>query len=249
MLSSSKARATALAVTILVAACARVAPWKNEPLGNEVNLSFSLRENLVELPSLRIGNRSGRFLLGSAAPQTVIDPDFQTGSRTALMLGEKKTVHVTSASLPLGGVADAIVGADAWQNHAVTIDYRSGLVTWQRDGIFPGCMELFHYPAEPMIEVTVDGRVIAAVVDTSSPDTLLLPARVAGRRTATVSVAGTDFGAIDVRVANVTRARIGNRLLSRFLVTIDYGKRVVGLWRDPRIPLRQTPPATPPPAV
>jgi hypothetical protein len=50
-----------------------------------------------------------------------------------------------------------------------------------------------------------------------------------------VRVASTDFGAIDVQYANVSHARIGNRLLSRFMVTIDYGRRVVGLWRDPRI--------------
>jgi hypothetical protein len=52
---------------------------------------------------------------------------------------------------------------------------------------------------------------------------------------ATVTVADADFGTIDVQYANVTRARVGNRVLSRFLVTIDYGRKVVGLWRDPRI--------------
>jgi hypothetical protein len=51
-----------------------------------------------------------------------------------------------------------------------------------------------------------------------------------------VMIGDTDFGTIDVGYANVSQARVGNRLLSRFLVTIDYGKRVVGLWRDPRIP-------------
>ena len=45
---------------------------------------------------------------------------------------------------------------------------------------------------------------------------------------------GTDFGSIDVRLADVSTPRVGNRLLSKFLVTIDYGQREVGLWRDPR---------------
>ena len=53
-----------------------------------------------------------------------------------------------------------------------------------------------------------------------------------------VGIAGTDFGAIDAGYANIPAARIGNRLLSRFLVTIDYGQHVIGLWRDPRIALR-----------
>jgi len=49
-------------------------------------------------------------------------------------------------------------------------------------------------------------------------------------------IAGTDFGNVDVKFANVAQPRIGNRLLSKFLISIDYGKREVGLWRDPRIP-------------
>ena len=46
-----------------------------------------------------------------------------------------------------------------------------------------------------------------------------------------------DFGDVEVLAADVTAARVGNRLLSRFLVSIDYGKHQVGLWRDPRIAL------------
>jgi hypothetical protein len=230
-------------VLLLPAGCSRVLPWQKTSTGTEVNLAFTLRNNLVELPTLRIDNRAGRFLLGTAAPHTVIDPAFAGGARAALVLNERKTVRVAPASLGLSGAADAIIGADAWQNRAVTIDYRSGLVTWQSEGIFPGYMALFHYPAEPMVEVSVDGETITAIVDTTSPDTLLLPAPENGRRIASVSVAGTDFGAIDVRTANVRQPRIGNRLLSRFLVTVDYGRRIVGLWRDPRIPLSPAPPS------
>jgi hypothetical protein len=93
------------------------------------------------------------------------------------------------------------------------------------------------WTGQPAINITVDGREISAVVDTTSPDTLVLPGSALGRGTVSVSIAGTDFGPTDVQFANVSQARIGNRLLSRFLVTIDYGRRVVGLWRDPRIPL------------
>jgi hypothetical protein len=87
-----------------------------------------------------------------------------------------------------------------------------------------------------MINVTVDGRTIPVVVDTTSPDTLTLRSAgtTAGRRSAHVQIAGTDFGNVDVQYADVTAPRVGNRLLSRFLVSIDYGRRMVGLWRDPR---------------
>jgi hypothetical protein len=48
-------------------------------------------------------------------------------------------------------------------------------------------------------------------------------------------IAGTDFGNVDIALGDVSSARAGNRLLSKFLVSIDYGQREVGLWRDPRI--------------
>ena len=47
-------------------------------------------------------------------------------------------------------------------------------------------------------------------------------------------LAGADLGTLDIRLADVSDARIGNRILSKYLVTIDFGKREVGLWRDPR---------------
>jgi hypothetical protein len=72
------------------------------------------------------------------------------------------------------------------------------------------------------------------IVDTSSPDTLVLPGPN-GRRNVDVSIAGTHFGATDVRFIPDARPRIGNRLLSKFLVSIDYKQRLVGVWRDPRI--------------
>jgi hypothetical protein len=102
-----------------------------------------------------------------------------------------------------------------------------------------------------MINVVVDGREVAAIVDTTSPDTLVLSGPDA-RGSVNVLIAGTDFGATDVQYANVSQARVGNRLLSRFLVTIDYGRKVVGLWRDNRIPLRDpvpSAPAEPPDAI
>ena len=132
---------------------------------------------------------------------------------------------------------EAIIGADAWRSNAITIDYRAGLVTLQKYGIRTDMMTVFTYTNAPMINVIVDGRTIPVAVDTASPDTLTLrsAATTPGRRSAHVQIAGSDFGNIDVQYADVATPRIGNRLLSHFLVSIDYGRRVVGLWRDPRI--------------
>lgn len=228
------------AVWILVTGCSSV-PWKNQPVGNEINLSITFRNNLLFLPSVSVNGHSGRFLLGSSTPVTVLDNGF--AGRVAavapftLQLGEKTSFRVTPALLDLEGAADGIVGSDAWRNGAVSIDYRSGLVTYQKEGIHPELMTIFPYQGEPSITVDVDGKPLPAVVDTSSPDTLLLPRRTTGRGRADIAVAGTRFGSVDVGYRDIAKARIGNRLLSRFLVSIDYRQRVVGLFRDPRIAL------------
>jgi len=214
-----------------------MAPWRSAPPDEEINLSFTLENNLVTFPStLRIDNHPGRFILGSAARNTAIDDGF-AGPGRLLNIQEKDSLRIAAVRVDLRGVADAIVGADAWGRNAISIDYRSGLVTYQKSGIERSQMKTFRFRNEPMIWVSVNGRQIAAIVDTANPDTLILPAAASSRGTVSVTVAGTDFGAIDVQFANVSVPRIGNRLLSRFLVTIDYGRRVVGLWRDPRIPI------------
>lgn len=235
MLSKSKAGAMAVALAVLATSCARILPWGREPGATEVNLAFTLEQNLIVLQTVRIDNRPGRYILGSAAPRTILDDNFPGRGPHALQISEKETIKLQPSTLDLGGVADAIIGVEAWRNRAISIDYRSGLVTYQKLGIQRGLMDIYQYQNEPMINVSVDGRQLSAIVDTTSPDTLVLPSRTPGRGTARVAIATQDFGLIDVQYANVSTPRVGNRLLSRFLVTIDYGKRVVGLWRDPRI--------------
>lgn len=240
ILSKTRVAATALALALLSGACARLLPWRNDVVTPEVNLAFTLERNLVELQTVRLDSREGRFILGSAAPRTVVDPRFAPATRQLLQLTDKESVRVTPSQLDLGGVADAIIGIEPWRNHAITIDYRSGLVTYQKEGIHTGYMKIFRFDDAPMIYVNVNGRDVAAIVDTTSPDTIVLPRTQPGRGTAHVIVGEADFGTMDVGYANIARARVGNRLLSRFMVTIDYGKKVVGLWRDPRIPLSNT---------
>lgn len=236
ILSKSGSVATALVVALFLASCSIRVPWRDEK-ANEVNVGFTLENNLVTFePTVRIDNKPGRFILGTAARQTVIDEAFPLPGRSHhLQLQEKESLRLAPVRMNLQGVADAIVGADAWGGRSLSIDYRAGLVTYQKSGIERSQMTTFRFRNEPVITLTVNGQQVDAVVDTSSPDTLVLPGDV-GRGTVQVNVAGTDFGATDVQFANVTQARIGNRLLSRFLVSIDYGRRVVGLWRDPRIP-------------
>ena len=241
MYSKSKGIATAL-IALFAIGCASVLPWHDEPVATEVNVAFTVQNNLLFLTTPRIENVRGRFFFGSASAHSVLDPKFVAliGPHPAydVEIGQKEAIRINPVVLDLGTSGDALIGADVWGNRAITIDYRTGLLTYQKEGIHPEGMALFRYSADPEITMQVDGANVAAIVDTASPDTVTLPRPKPGRGTAHVSVAGQDFGTIDVGYANVPVAHIGNRLLSRFLVTIDYGKHVVGLWRDPRIASR-----------
>ena len=192
-----------------------------------------MRNNLLYIPSTTIDGRPGSFLFGSAAASTVLDPKFARAASHTLELNEKTSLKMTAVSADLHGIADAIIGANTWNGSAVTIDYKAGLLTIQREGIHPELMTTYRYDGEPMINIHVDGHSMSAVVDTTSPDTLTLPGEN-GRRKARVVIAGHDFGNVDIRTGGTTVPRVGNRLLSRFLITIDYGRNVVGLWYDPR---------------
>jgi hypothetical protein len=241
MLSKS-VRGSRLAVALLLmCSCASPLPWSNAPDPDEVNLAFTVRNNLLFLPSATINGKQGRFFFGSATPRTVIDPRNTPllggpATKYTVGLGDRVSIAFSPAFLDLGPTGDALIGYDIFANRGVTIDYRAGLLTYQEAGIHPDYMTMFRYAGDPAVDVDVDGRRLSAVVDTSSPDTLVLPGASAARGRARVAVAGTGFGDVDVQFAKVGRAHIGNRLLSKFLVAIDYRNHVVGLWRDPRIP-------------
>ena len=241
MLSKSVPLAITALVALLFASCRTALPWsKEDPKNNEVNLAFNIENNLLFLPTTNLNNQAGRVFFGSASPRTVVDPGYAGRLRTPkyeLHLNERETLPVTPLVVSLNGVGDAMIGADVFGSHAVTIDYRTGLLTYQKEGIHPEYMTLYQFDAEPMIVAEIDGQTVPVVVDTAIPDTLVLPRgkAAAGRRTAHVTIAGTDLGNVDVALGDVSRARIGNRLLSKFLVSVDYGRREVGLWRDPRI--------------
>ena len=224
---------------VTLSACVRL-PWRDQPVSTEVNLAFTIQKNLLVITSATINNHAGRFVFGSAGPRTVLDATFaqSIGGQGPLLLklSDKEALGFTPLVTDLHGAADAILGADVWGRHAVTIDYVSGLLTYQKEGIHPEAMTLYRFNGEPKINVSVDGRTLSAIVDTTSPDTLILPrgTEKAHRASARLAVAGTDFGNIDVAFADVAAPRLGNRVISKFLVTIDYGRGLVGLWRDPR---------------
>ncbi|MEA2166158.1 MAG: hypothetical protein QOK37_4285 [Thermoanaerobaculia bacterium] len=239
----SKTIAIAIATIVLCASCSVTLPWAHEPIGQEINLSFVVRNNLLFLPSATVDGKPGQFILGTAHARTAIDsklaaklPAMPWRQTRLLQLNEKEALRFTPVVMDLRGVADGIIGADVWSNRAISIDYASGLLTYQKEGIHSELMTIYRFDGEPRVRIDVDGHEIDALVDTASPDTLTLPRgnAAASRTRAHLKLAGSDLGLLDVKLADVAAPRIGNRILSKFLVTIDYGKKAVGLWRDPR---------------
>src|SRR5207237_1283479 len=136
---SKTIRIATCAAVLLAASCGMVrsmTPWRSEPEHPEVNLAFTLEKNLVVLQSVSVDGRAGRFLLGSATRQTVLDPKRRAVAGThTLQLSTREAVQFIPAPGDLGGIADGIVGVDIWRNRAISIDYFAGLVTYQKEGI------------------------------------------------------------------------------------------------------------------
>src|SRR5882724_10281739 len=178
----SKTLAIAIVTALFCASCSFTLPWAHEPIGQEVNLSFSIQNNLIFLSTARVDGRSGRFLLDTAAEHTAIDNAFARNLPASswrgihsLQLGERASRQFAPVLIDLRGVADGFVGADAWGDCAISINYTSSLITFQKEGIHPELMTLYDFSGAPQVSVIVDGKTIRAIVDTTSPDTLVLP--------------------------------------------------------------------------
>ena len=216
-------------------------PWSRSPEGraNETNIAFTVHNNLLFL-NTAINGRTGKFMFGSATPRTIVDRRLVdelggTGRAYTLNVNDRHTFAFTPIFLDLGSAGDAIVGYETFAPNAMTIDYRAGLLTLQTEGIYTSMMSVYRFSGSPAVDVEVNGTRLSAVVDTTLPDTMVVPGETTGRGNAHVVVAGNDFGRIDVRVGGVQQPRIGNRLLSKFLISIDYRAGQIGVWRDPRI--------------
>jgi hypothetical protein len=248
MLSKSKGRASAAMLALLLCGCYAVTqrlPWRDEPIGDEINIAFTLENNLPVLQSVTIDGHPARPIFASAIARTALDRTYAgrigaTLSRPVrLRFGQKATSQVTPLAVDLRGTADALIGADAAHGSRVGIDYTKGLLIFQQKPIETEGMRVSTFTGEPAVEATVDGRPLRVVIDTASPDTLVLPLAMnaAGtpRGMAAVTLAGSDFGRIDVRYTDVAVPRAGNRLLSKFFIMIDYGAGRLSMWRDPRV--------------
>jgi hypothetical protein len=232
MVSKSRIVCALAALLLSLSACR---PWMHAS-DDELNLAFALDHNQVVLTNATMDGRHGRFVLATGQPITILDQRLGGKSPSHLLrLGGRARTAIRPAMADLHGVADALLGADICPGKTMVIDFAHGLVTIHQHGAPVADMMTFPFQGVPSVPVRIGGEGAQAVLDTAVPDTILLPLRYArgakgSRAHVDLEIGGVRFSNVDARVADVAEPRIGNRILSRFLVTIDYSSGAVSLW-------------------
>lgn len=184
-----------------------------------------------------VDGKPGRFLVGTAQPRSVMDRRFRKAAdgSSSLVMGERFSRTISPVVDDLGGLADGILGADVWQDSTLTIDYSRQLIILSHEPADAMDGSLYRFTGPPALPVTLDGVAETAIIDTALPDSLVLPSERGRRRgQAALRVGSYDLGTVEIGFESTSTIRMGNRILARFLIKIDYRKGVISLWRDPR---------------
>ncbi len=241
MLSVSTLRATAFALIVsgIAVGCSRAQ--------FERNVAFRLHNNLPVLDA-EIDGRAVTLVIGTALPTTVLGGErareigFATRRRKSrVFFGNLTGTRVSPLVIELDKVipADGILGADAWAGRTITLDYRRRLAIIDPAGPIPEGFHSWSFKGPPRISVVLNGIVLPAIVDSAIPDSAIIPEALledtgSPRQAVDLEIAGLAFDDLDVLTAPTGDIRIGNRVLSHFLVRIDYEHRTVALWPDSR---------------
>lgn len=219
----------ALAATLVVIAFACSFGPSRKP---ELNMAFHFDRNQLVVDRLEIAGHTGRFIIGTAYPSTLVGSEFATRHDLPLSGPFRlifRDVHVRTVDATvtdLGGEMDAIIGADLL-SPVIVIDYRNRLLTRFPEKL-AGDADLTHtWTRLPQFPLTINGQRHMGIIDTALPDTLMVPAsllrdRQCVRCEVDVELAGVQFDDLSILAADVEEIRIGNRLLEHFLVMIDY---------------------------
>lgn len=221
----------ALCALLLSPISCRSLPWNNQT--PKTNLVFELRRGQ---PIVRagIGGVEGRFVVGSAHQRTLVR---ESGSSGVVSLGPRTTVRVEPQHAPLQTNADGILAIDVWrQTGTLAIDYARGVITLGGEASYEDASPE-RFETLPTVSLFIEGVPLRAVVDTSYPGGLLLPESTRSERTSTSAVIELNGIRTEVPLqwADVPEARIGNALLQRYLVIIDFRERMIALWPDARL--------------
>ena len=214
--------------TLLASGCSL--PW-NRGASRETNIAFHLRTNQIVMPTVTVDGKSGTYLLDVASLHSTLHQQPAPGREATIAISPAIRNRVTPDAADLRGMADAMIGRDAWRGEVLTIDYRRGLLIFGSPGIGPEESSPSRYSDAPSVEIRVGGKSMRALLDTTLPDTLIVPSEGPRARTVEkVAVAGYALGPIEIARAPIPQARIGNRLLARFMVTINDRSRIVTMW-------------------
>jgi len=240
MLSVSTLRATAIVLAAgILAGCAHP--------HFERNLAFKIRNNLPVLDA-ELNGRPVSMVIATALPSSVLSGTraraigFEPKRfRSRVFFGNLTGIRVVPLVMELDSSvpADGFLGADAWKGRTLTLDYRRRLAVLSLPGPVQEGFYSWSFKGPPRISVVLDGAILPAIVDTAIPDSaivpeLLLEAEGGRRRVVDLEVAGVRFDDLDVLTAPTGDIRIGNRVLSHFIVQIDFDHRIVALWPDTR---------------
>ncbi len=223
----------AIVLTFVIAGC-RSLPWSSEK-PNETNVAFKLVSN-QPVVAVTVNGVEGRFLLGTAHIRTVFSTTFEkrllekTATPFRISVGNGRASAVDPVVLDLQNLADGILGVDAFKRETVTIDYQRKLITFGKsdERPFEG-LQATRFAGPPSVAIRVEGKAVRALLDTTIPDTIILPGAESSRKITSVEVAGRNFPRLNGRVAPVSEARLGTGILSSFLVTIDYRNGKIAL--------------------
>jgi hypothetical protein len=237
--------ATALAALLLLVLGSNCTGLRRQAdlASREQNLSFTIDRNQLVFDGVEVEGLPGRFIVGSATPRTVLDSGFvrrhslaSTGTFT-VALRQTRVTEVDENILDLGGEIDAIIGSDVL-GPVLVVDYRTRLATRIRQFRHEGDGVSHSWQDRPRFPLVIRGRRVEGIVDTTIPDTVVIPRELfpqwsTGRQRADIEIAGLQLKDVDVRVAEVSDILIGNRILQHFLVTIDYerGRTVLVEWQ------------------
>lgn len=208
------------------------------PRATTTHLSWTFDRNLIVVGAL-VDGIAGEFLVGSSHSETVLDAGFagaKSGRRTVPVAMGRYSATARPVQADLQGLTDGVLGADVWSGRSLTIDYKRRLLILGR-ALEPVDQDARHrFAGAPAIPITIDGREERAIIDTANPDTILLPMErfgPEGRIDVELVLGGVRFQSVDAAVAPISEIRLGNRILSEFLVTVDYRRREVSLWPNP----------------
>jgi hypothetical protein len=200
------------------------------------HVAFNLRDNLLVIPAT-VAGQPGEFILGTAQSHSTLDSRFPADSnrsgRVPVLLGARLSLETSVERTSMSSVADGILGSGMFANRTLGIDFRRGLITLSRERVPAEGAAKSRFEGIPSFPISVDGTPFRGIIDTTNPDTILLPESVfgpPGRRLVSLRIGGVDLGTTEARIGPVSDIRIGNRILEKFLVSIDYDRGEISLW-------------------